>query len=74
MEINEAFGVRLRQLRKAKGWSLLELSVRANINHNYLSDVENGRRNPTLTLLHRLSSAFDITLSSLMLGIELISE
>ena len=74
MEINEAFGVRLRQLRKAKGWSLLELSVRTNVNHNYLCDLENGRRNPTLELLHRLSNAFDISLSSLLLGIELISE
>ncbi|MDY0214499.1 MAG: helix-turn-helix transcriptional regulator [Bacilli bacterium] len=73
MEINIKFGIRLRQLRKAKGWSLLELSVRANINHNYLSDLENGRRNPTLMILQRLSSAFDITVSSLLLGIELIS-
>jgi len=73
VEINIKFGIRLRQLRKAKGWSLLELSVRANINHNYLSDLENGRRNPTLMILQRLSSAFDITVSSLLLGIELIS-
>ncbi|HOA10918.1 MAG: helix-turn-helix domain-containing protein [Bacilli bacterium] len=72
MEINEAFGIRLRQLRKAKGWSLLELSVRANVNHNYLCDLENGRRNPTLALLYRISEAFGITLSSLLLGIELI--
>lgn len=72
MEINEAFGIRLRQLRKAKGWSLLELSVRANVNHNYLCDLENGRRNPTLAVLYRISNAFDITLSSLLLGIELI--
>lgn len=74
MQINEQFGIRLRQLRKAKGWSLLELSVRANVNHNYLGDLENGRRNPTLNILHRLSKAFDITLSSLVLGIELINE
>ncbi len=74
MEINEAFGLRLRQLRKAKGWSLLELSVRADVNHNYLSDIENGRRNPTLNVLHRLSLGFDISLSSLLLGIELMTE
>lgn len=74
MEINEAFGLRLRQLRKAKGWSLLELSVRADVNHNYLSDIENGRRNPTLNVLHRLSSGFGISLSSLLLGIELMTE
>ncbi len=74
MEINEAFGLRVRQLRKAKGWSLLELSVRADVNHNYLSDIENGRRNPTLNVLHRLSLGFDISLSSLLLGIELMTE
>lgn len=74
MEINKAFGIRLRQLRKAKSWSLLELSVRADVNHNYLGDLENGRRNPTLNVLTRLSLAFGITLSSLLLGVELISE
>ncbi len=74
MEINKAFGIRLRQLRKAKGWSLLELSVRADVNHNYLCDVENGRRNPTLKVLQKISEAFNISLSSLVLGIELISE
>ena len=74
MNINEQFGARLRQLRKAKNWSLLELSMRSDINHNYLSDLENGRRNPTLMVLQRLTNAFDITLSSLFLGIELISE
>lgn len=74
MTVNEKFGIRLRQLRKAKNWSLLELSVRADVNHNYLSDLENGRRNPTLNILFRLSTAFDISLSSLLLGIELISE
>lgn len=74
MEINKAFGIRLRQLRKAKGWSLLELSVRADVNHNYLGDVENGRRNPTLKVLQKISEAFNISLSSLVFGIELISE
>lgn len=74
MEINKAFGIRLRQLRKAKGWSLIELSVRADVNHNYLGDVENGRRNPTLKVLEKISEAFNISLSSLLLGIELINE
>ncbi len=74
MEINKAFGIRLRQLRKAKGWSLLELSVRSDVNHNYLGDLENGRRNPTLKVLEKISEAFNISLSSLLLGIELISD
>ena len=73
MEITKAFGIRLRQLRKAKKWSLLELSLRANINHNYLCDLENGRRNPSLEMLEKLAKAFEITLSSLVLGIELLN-
>lgn len=72
--IKKQFGIRLRQLRAAKKWSLLELSIRSNINHNYLCDLENGRRNPTLELLERLSLAFNITISSLVLGVEIISD
>lgn len=72
MEIKKAFGVRLRQLRKAKKWSLLELSLRSEVNHNYLCDLENGRRNPSLEMLQKIADAFEITLSSLVFGVELL--
>ncbi len=74
MEIKHAFGLKIRELRKKKRWSLLELSVRANINRNYLGDLENGRRNPTIEIVNRLSKAFNMSISELTFGLEIISE
>lgn len=65
----EQLGLRIRFLRQQKGFSQEEFAFRAHINKNYLSDLENGRRNPTLDILNRLVSALGITLSELFKGI-----
>ena len=69
MDIKLQFGMRLRYLREQKGWSQEALALNSNINKNYISDLENGRRNPTLEILERLAVAFDIPLSELLKGI-----
>lgn len=50
--------------------SQLDLSVESGINKNYISDLERGRRNPTLMILSRLSKALDCDLSTLLQGIQ----
>lgn len=65
-------GMRIRYLRKAKGWSQEDLSLEANINKNYICDLELGRRNPSLEVLEKIADAFGITLSELFKGIETI--
>lgn len=74
MEINQALGLKVRELRKKRRWSIVELSLRAEINRNYLGDLENGRRNPTVEILGRLAKAFNMSISELTFGLELISE
>lgn len=74
MEINEALGHKVRELRKKRKWSILDLSLRANIHRNYLGDLENGRRNPTLEVIERLAKSFNMSISELTFGIEIISE
>lgn len=69
MDIKLQFGMRLRYLREQKGWSQEKLALNSDINKNYISDLENGRRNPTLEILERLAVAFDIPLSELLKGI-----
>ena len=49
--------------------SILDLALEADINRNYLSDLENGRRNPTLKILRKIAIALEIDLSTLFLGI-----
>ena len=69
MKINEQLGMRISYLRKQRGFSQLDLSCEANINRNYLCDLEKGKRNPTVEVLLRLCIALNITLEELFKGI-----
>ena len=58
--INDFFGSRVREARKAMGWSIERLSLESNVNKNYISDLERGKRNPTLLIVDTLCNALDI--------------
>lgn len=62
-------GERIIKLRKVLNWPQEELAFRANINRNYLSDLENGRRNPSLSILVRLSRGLNVSLEFLLKGV-----
>ena len=62
-------GKRIVYLRTKKKMSSLDLAIIADINRNYLNDVENGRRNPTLKILRKIAIALEIDLSELFVGI-----
>ena len=72
MKAQEQLGMRIKFLRKQLRWSQEDLALNANINKNYISDLENGRRNPSLDILERIAVAFNITLAELFNGIETI--
>ena len=70
LSLQAQLGKRIVYLRLKKGWSQFELSLEANINKNYISDLEHGRRNPTLNILVRLARVFHMDLSELLKGIK----
>lgn len=72
MKAQEQLGMRIRFLRQQRRWSQEDLALNANINKNYISDLENGRRNPSLEILERISSTFGISLAELFKGVETI--
>ncbi|MDR0934818.1 MAG: helix-turn-helix domain-containing protein [Erysipelotrichaceae bacterium] len=59
-------GERIRLLRIEKGWSQEFLSFEADVNKNYISDLERGRRNPTVKLLIKLAEALEVKLVDLL--------
>lgn len=63
------FGDRIRALRKTKGWTLEELAHHAGMHVTYLSGLERGRRNPTLSVISLLALALGIPFSELFAGI-----
>ncbi|MDD2306208.1 MAG: helix-turn-helix transcriptional regulator [Prolixibacteraceae bacterium] len=48
MDIIVSFGLRVRELRKAKGISQEGLAFDADIDRTYLNSVENGKRNVSI--------------------------
>ncbi len=70
MNINTQLGMRIRYLRKQKGWSIEDLALESDVNKNYLSDVERGTRNPTVSIVEKISNALGVSLSTLFKGIQ----
>ncbi|MDV6033170.1 MAG: helix-turn-helix transcriptional regulator [Phycisphaera sp. RhM] len=58
-----AFGEKIRELRKAKGFSLRTLAPMVGVGYSYLSKVENGKLDfgdsPSEALIHRLADTLD---------------
>lgn len=70
MTIEKQLGMRIRYLRNQKKWSQEDLALEANINKNYISDLERGMRNPTLKIIEKIAIALEISLEELMKGIQ----
>ena len=62
-------GCRIKYLRKLRKMSIETLSFECEINKNYLCDIENGRRNPTLLVLCKIAKGLNISLEELFKGI-----
>ena len=56
----------LRQLRQEKGWSQEDYADRASIHRTYVSGIEQGHRNPTITVVERLAVPFALTAADLL--------
>ena len=70
MTINKELGMRIRFLREQKKMSIEDLALEAEINKNYLSDLERGTRNPTIKILNKIANALSVNLETLFKGIE----
>lgn len=61
----KALGKRIRQLRKAKGWSQEFLAVEADMHRTYMWGIEQGVRNPSVRHLSQIAQALGVSLASL---------
>jgi transcriptional regulator with XRE-family HTH domain len=62
----EALGALLRAQRLAADLSLRELSERTSVSNAYLSQLERGLHEPSLTVLRAIASALGVPLGSLL--------
>ena len=70
MDIYAQLGKRIIYLRKKRKMSQLQLALESEINKNYISDLERGKRNPSLMILNRVAIALKIDMSELLKGIQ----
>ncbi|MBV8710461.1 MAG: helix-turn-helix domain-containing protein [Solirubrobacterales bacterium] len=62
----QMLGALLRAQRLAKGLSLRELSARTGVSNAYLSGIERGLHEPSLSVLRAIASALDIPLGPML--------
>jgi transcriptional regulator with XRE-family HTH domain len=69
-ELALAVGARVRALRDARGISLGDLAAQAGIGKGTLSELETGRRNPTIETLFAITTALGVPLSAALPAVE----
>ena len=65
METKKLVGMRIKGLRRGKGYSQEKLAEAIGINPKYLSSIERGEENPTLDLFIRLSQSLKVDIQEM---------
>jgi transcriptional regulator with XRE-family HTH domain len=66
MDVRQRLKQNLQRLRAEKGWSQEELADRSGLHRTYISGVERGVRNPTITVVERIAAALDVGCGELL--------
>ena len=66
MDARERLAKNLRRLRQQRGWSQEQLAFEARIHRTYISDLERGARNPTITVVDKLATTFGVRVGELL--------
>ncbi len=66
MDIRTVMATNLRRIRKSKGFSQEDLAFECGVHRTYVSGVERGIRNPTITIVARIADALDVPASALL--------
>ena len=56
----------LKEIRRKKGYSQVKVSMELNMSREALSHYENGRRNPDVDMLVKLSEYFNVSIDYLL--------
>ena len=67
--VYKIIGERIRKLRKVKSLSQEQLAERAGIDRSHMGFIEQGRRQPTIATLHKLTKNLDVSLEDLFQGL-----
>lgn len=68
--IEEAFGEAIRELRKANQISQEKLAELSNLDRNFISLLECGRKQPSLVTIFQLAKALNLSVSKILSLVE----
>ena len=63
-------GIRIRELRKERGWRQVDLAKQSGVHSVYISDLERGTREVCLKNLAALAKGLNVLLSELVAGLD----
>lgn len=66
MDIQQALGKRVREIRETRGISQEELAYLANTQTSHISRIELGQNNTTVDVIYRIARGLKIPLSELL--------
>ena len=61
VDMRRLVGRNVARIRRAKGLSQEELAEQSGFSQQYLSDLERGKRNPTVVTLYELATALGVS-------------
>ncbi len=64
--IKTVLGLKLKQLRQKKNWSLQDLAVKTGLSKSYLNEIENGKKYPKHDKIILLSESLNCTFDELV--------
>lgn len=69
-DVQKGFGAEVKRRRIQLGFSQEKLAERADLHRTYVSDVEAGKRNPSLASIQRLTLALGASLGAIFASVE----
>lgn len=66
MDICRQVGLNVQRIRRSRGWSQEQLAFESGLHRTYISGIERGARNPTITVLKELADALGVPASVLL--------
>ncbi len=68
-DIRVRLGNRVRSLRRERRWTQVEMAEMLGVDRSYLSEIENGKKDPSLRVLKTIADGFRLSLAQLLRGL-----
>ncbi len=65
-EYSKKLGENLKKIRIMKGITQTEIAKKLDVNRSFVSNIENGKTNPTLSTITNLADALGVTVNELL--------